>query len=147
MTSGCVYCEGEGGRRLWGDARCRVVLADEPFLGFCRVIWNAHVREMTDLDDTDIDHFMRVAFAVERSLRARLAPVKMNLASLGNVTPHLHWHVIARFADDSHFPQPVWGTRQRESRPVAGAPELAAGLAADLAVALGPGSRPAGPPP
>ena len=147
MTTGCVYCEGEGGRRLWGDARCRVVLADEPFLGFCRVIWNAHVREMTDLDDTDVDHFMRVAFAVERALRARLAPVKMNLASLGNMTPHLHWHVIARFADDSHYPQPVWGTRQRDSRPAAESPELAVGLAADLAFALGPGSRFAGPTP
>jgi diadenosine tetraphosphate (Ap4A) HIT family hydrolase len=132
-----VFCEGEGGRRLWGDARCRVVLTDEPFTGFCRVIWNAHVREMTDLDDTDRDHLMRVAFAVERALRTRLSPVKMNLASLGNVTPHLHWHVIARFVDDSHYPQAVWGTRQRDSRPVAGTSVLAAGLAADLALALG----------
>jgi diadenosine tetraphosphate (Ap4A) HIT family hydrolase len=38
----------------------------------------------------------------------------VNLASLGNVVPHLHWHVIARFADDKHFPQPIWGQAQRE---------------------------------
>ena len=52
---------------------------------------------------------------VEDALRAVLAPAKINLASFGNMTPHLHWHVIPRFADDAHFPQPVWGTRQRES--------------------------------
>jgi diadenosine tetraphosphate (Ap4A) HIT family hydrolase len=72
-------------------------------------------------------------------LRAQLAPLKMNLASLGNQTPHLHWHVIPRFADDSHFPQSVWGTRQRDAAHVHAADGLAAGLAADLAFALGPG--------
>jgi diadenosine tetraphosphate (Ap4A) HIT family hydrolase len=139
MTTGCAFCEGEGGSRLWGDARCRVVLADEPFAGFCRVIWNAHIREMTDLDPTDRDHLMRVTFAVEAALRARLSPLKVNLASLGNQTPHLHWHVIPRFADDSHFPQPVWGARQRDEAPRHTVDGLAAGLAADLAFALGPG--------
>jgi diadenosine tetraphosphate (Ap4A) HIT family hydrolase len=116
-----------------------VVLADEPFMGFCRVIWNGHIREMTDLDATDRDHLMHVTFAVEAALRARLAPLKMNLASLGNQTPHLHWHVIPRFADDSHFPQPVWGARQRASATAHAADGLAAELAADLAFALGPG--------
>ena len=39
---------------------------------------------------------------------------KINLATLGNVVPHLHWHVIARFDWDSHFPNPVWGAARRE---------------------------------
>ena len=42
------------------------------------------------------------------------APAKINLATLGNMVAHVHWHVIPRFADDPHFPQPVWGARQRE---------------------------------
>ena len=46
--------------------------------------------------------------------REVLRPDKINLASLGNVVPHLHWHVIPRFADDRHFPAPVWATPQRE---------------------------------
>jgi diadenosine tetraphosphate (Ap4A) HIT family hydrolase len=103
------------------------------------VIWNAHVREMTDLDPIDREHLMRVTFAVEAALRARLLPLKMNLASLGNQTPHLHWHVIPRFADDSHFPQPVWGEPQRASAHARAADGLDAELAADLAFALGPG--------
>jgi diadenosine tetraphosphate (Ap4A) HIT family hydrolase len=52
-------------------------------------------------------------------LRDALAPTKINLAALGNMVPHLHWHVIARFDWDSHFPQPIWGTRQRDVQPPA----------------------------
>jgi diadenosine tetraphosphate (Ap4A) HIT family hydrolase len=112
------------------------VVADEPFPGFCRVIWGAHVREMTDLDAADRDHLMRVVFATEAALRARLAPDKMNLASLGNVVPHLHWHVVPRFADDSHFPQPIWGARQRDGAPRALPPDFADHLARDLRRAI-----------
>jgi diadenosine tetraphosphate (Ap4A) HIT family hydrolase len=79
------------------------------------VIVNAHVREMTDLEPGQIARVMGAVFAVEDALRAVLAPLKINLASFGNMTPHVHWHVIPRFADDAHFPQPVWGARQRES--------------------------------
>ena len=137
MTTGCVFCDGEGGQRLWRDARCRVVLTDEPFSGFCRVIWNAHVREITDLPAANRVHFMHVVYAVESALRARLTPIKMNLASLGNATPHLHWHVIPRFADDSHYPQPVWGPRQRDAAPRALPEDFAALLTGDLAAMLG----------
>ena len=137
MAAGCVFCDGDGGHTVWRDARCRVVIADEPFPGFCRVIWNAHVREMTDLGVADRDHLMRVVYAVESALRARLAPDKMNLATLGNVTPHLHWHVVPRYCDDSHFPQPVWGVRQREPRTRAVPENFAPLLEGDLAALLG----------
>jgi diadenosine tetraphosphate (Ap4A) HIT family hydrolase len=50
-------------------------------------------------------------------LIAQLQPAKVNLAALGNVVPHLHWHVVARFAWDSHFPQPIWGLAQRLVEP------------------------------
>jgi diadenosine tetraphosphate (Ap4A) HIT family hydrolase len=53
-------------------------------------------------------------FAVESVLREQLDPHKINLASLGNVVPHLHWHVIPRYTDDPHFPQPIWSNAQRE---------------------------------
>ena len=109
----CVFCSGDGGQKVYDDGRCRVVIADEPFAGFCRVIWNAHVREMTDLAPADREHLMRIVFRVEAALRALLEPHKINLASLGNLVPHLHWHVVPRFADDSHFPNPVWAAAKR----------------------------------
>jgi diadenosine tetraphosphate (Ap4A) HIT family hydrolase len=115
----CELCESDGGARIWHNERCRVVLVDEPgYPGLCRVIWNAHVKEMTDLVDAERGHLMRVVFALETALRELLRPDKVNLASLGNATPHLHWHVIPRFRDDPHFPNPIWGASIR--RPAAG---------------------------
>ena len=114
---GCELCESEGGALLWRNALLRVVAVDEPdYPGFCRVILQRHVREMSDLDLPDRDNVMHAVFAVEAALRDSMQPHKINLASLGNLTPHLHWHVIPRFEDDAHFPAPVWAARKRESR-------------------------------
>jgi diadenosine tetraphosphate (Ap4A) HIT family hydrolase len=111
----CPLCATPGGALLWRDDRLRVVRVEEPdYPGFCRVIWNAHVKEMTDLPTADRGHLMGVVFVVEAALRSLLCPAKINLASLGNVTPHLHWHVIPRWRDDAHFPGPIWGERLRE---------------------------------
>lgn len=112
---GCELCEAAGGRLVLSNEFLRVVLVDDPdFPGFARVIWHDHVREMSDLAAKEQQRLMHTVFAVERAQRAVLAPEKVNLASLGNVVPHLHWHVIPRFADDSHFPHPIWGSRMRE---------------------------------
>ncbi|MBX9809997.1 MAG: HIT family protein [Burkholderiales bacterium] len=133
----CDLCAEAGGKLLWQDGQCRVVLVNEPgYPGFCRVIWKAHVREMTDLDESERSHLMWIVFAVEAVLRDLLKPHKINLASLGNVTPHLHWHVIPRFENDPHFPQPVWGQPQRAIRPGA-SHGMGVPLAATLAARLG----------
>lgn len=112
--SGCPLCAGPGGELLWQDGRLRVVRVDEPgYPAFCRVIWNGHVAEMTDLAPSDRNHLLTVVFAVETALRAVASPDKINLASLGNQVPHLHWHVIARYRDDPHFPDAVWALPRR----------------------------------
>ena len=114
----CELCEQVGGTLLWQDETCRVVLvADADYPGFCRVIWKQHVREMTDLSAAEREHFMATVFAVEAAVREVMHPDKINLASLGNMTPHLHWHVIPRYTHDKHFPQPIWGTAQRAGKP------------------------------
>ena len=114
----CELCDSAGGETLWQDALCRVVLiGDRDYPGFCRVILNRHVSEMTDLDAASRQRLMRVVFAVEQALRQLLLPAKINLASLGNMVAHLHWHVIPRFADDKHFPASVWGEPQRAGVP------------------------------
>jgi len=121
---------------LWQDACCRVILADEAdYPGFLRVILNEHVKEMTDLNTADQAALMRVVWAAESALRETMQPDKINLASLGNVVPHLHWHVIPRFEDDPHFPNPVWGAKLRETRHAAPA-DLSLQLAAALSLRL-----------
>ena len=112
-----------------------VLIADPDYPGYCRVIWNAHVREMTDLASAEQQHCMRVVCALEQALRTALKPYKINLASFGNLTPHLHWHVIPRFEDDPHFPHSIWGERQhtgRERSVPDAAPRLRALLVAGL---------------
>ena len=112
MTPACVLCEGDGGRLVWRNDRCRVILADEPdYPGFVRVIWQAHMAdEFSDLTAQDRQDLMAV---VNRGRAggpyAVMQPTKINLAALGNMVPHLHWHVIPRYADDAHFPGAVWG--------------------------------------
>ena len=133
----CEFCEGTGGVVLWQNDVCRVVTVDEPgYPGFLRVILNRHVREMTDLAGAERDRFMAVVFAVEAHVRKSLEPDKMNLASLGNMTPHLHWHVIPRHADDSHFPGPVWSEAKRAAVVPPQRRERAARMARALPAAL-----------
>lgn len=113
----CELCDGDGGELLWRDRDCRVVGVDEPgYPGYCRVIWNTHVAEMTDLGKRDRLRLMRVVFEVESAVRKLIRPDKLNLASLGNTVPHLHWHVIPRFRGDPRFPDPIWGAPARPLR-------------------------------
>jgi diadenosine tetraphosphate (Ap4A) HIT family hydrolase len=95
---------------LWQDDFCRVVLLhDADYPAYCRVELLAHVKEMTDLAPENRARMMKVVFAVETAMIEVIQPDKINLASLGNKTPHLHWHVIPRFIDDKHFPNSHWG--------------------------------------
>ena len=120
MIQECVICKDSSGDVLYQDALCRVVLVggDEgrAFPGFCRVILNRHVSEMSDLSLTEQRHLMDTVLLVERVVRDVQQPDKMNLASLGNVVPHVHWHVIPRWNDDSHFPDPIWAMAQRKGK-------------------------------
>ena len=110
----CPLCFPEQEKVLWQDASCRVIRLDDPdYPGYCRLIWNTHVAEMSDLCAADQRHCFNLLMAVEVALRECFAPDKINLASFGNVVPHLHWHIIPRHLDDLHFPQPIWGLAQR----------------------------------
>lgn len=113
--SDCALCQGDGGWVLVRQADWRLVRAqDTPaFPATYRVIWNAHAAEWTDLNTEQRGRCMAVVEQVEALMRQHLAPTKINLASLGNVVAHVHWHVVARFDWDSHFPAPVWAAPVR----------------------------------
>jgi diadenosine tetraphosphate (Ap4A) HIT family hydrolase len=114
MSADCPLCVAEQEILIWRDGSCRVILIDDAdYPGFCRVVWHEHVAEMTDLTPTEQRHLLNVVLATEAALRQLMRPDKINLASLGNVVAHLHWHVIPRFGDDAHFPQPIWANPQR----------------------------------
>lgn len=110
----CPLCQNDGGLLVFRNEALRIIQASEAgFPAFYRVIWNRHVAELSDLSALERETCMDAVVAVEQVLRSELQPDKINLAALGNLVPHLHWHVVARFAGDSHFPAPVWSTAQR----------------------------------
>jgi diadenosine tetraphosphate (Ap4A) HIT family hydrolase len=113
MTS-CPLCQPSLHDILWQDDFCRVVLLnDADYPAYCRVELLAHIKEMTDLTPADRARTMKVVFAVETAIREIIQPDKINLASLGNKTPHMHWHVVPRFENDRHFPNSHWGEALR----------------------------------
>lgn len=137
--AGCEFCGSPGGAVLWQNDLCRVVRVDEPdYPGFCRVILRRHAREMTELAPAERDALMAVVYTVEEALREIMRPDKMNLASLGNMTAHVHWHVVPRFRDDRHFPAPIWAAPRRDAVVPPERIECAAGIAAALIARLGP---------
>lgn len=117
-VAGCPLCDGPGGVLVASTPKLRLIRSTEDaarFPAFYRVVWADHVAEFSDLSPGDRQHCMDAVVLVEETLRQHLRPHKINLAALGNAVPHLHWHVIARYPWDSHFPAPVWAAAQREA--------------------------------
>ena len=119
-TTTCALCAPTSDVILWQDDFCRVVLLnDADYPAYCRVELIEHIKEMTDLAPMQRARMMKTVFAVETALRENFNPDKINLASLGNKTPHIHWHVIPRFENDKHFPNSHWGDAVRDGNAVA----------------------------
>jgi diadenosine tetraphosphate (Ap4A) HIT family hydrolase len=143
---GCPLCEGPGGALIFEGPQYRVIRAEEPgFPAFYRLVWCAHVREFSDLTRAERHLCIDAVTAVEEALRVHLAPAKVNLAALGNAVPHLHWHIVARFDWDSHFPGAPWAAAVRAAAPqeVARLAGLRPALESDIAARLAalPGNR------
>jgi diadenosine tetraphosphate (Ap4A) HIT family hydrolase len=137
----CELCTTTGGTLAWKGALCRVVIVDDPdYPGFCRVILNRHAAEMTDLTTDEQQELMRIVFVVETVVREVVKPDKINLASLGNMVPHVHWHVIPRWREDRCFPNPIWAPPSRTAAGITAAtdPTWARQLREELEKRLGP---------
>lgn len=114
MKNDCELCSFKPEETVFSNAKWRVIQVDDrDYPGFCRVIWNGHIREMTDLPVEDRLELMNVVWTVEETVREVMGADKINLASLGNMVPHLHWHVIPRFENDRNFPDSIWAQTNR----------------------------------
>src|SRR5690606_34060470 len=109
----CELCRVDGGVLVTRTAALRVIRVQDPdYPGFYRVVWNDHQCEFSQLNRFERAMLMDAVVTVEQLLMRHLQPRKINLASLGNVVPHLHWHIIARYTHDRHYPQPIWAPAQ-----------------------------------
>lgn len=72
-------------------------------------------KEFSECSSEEKNEIFRVLDIVEKAMLSYYNPIKINIASFGNMLPHVHWHIMARFENDSYFPEPMWGTKRRES--------------------------------
>ncbi len=96
-------------------ALCRVLLMNDaqyPWLVLAPA--RAGLRDFHDLAPADLALATDEIVRASKALQALFAPDKLNVAALGNMTPQLHIHVIARFTGDAAWPKPVWGARPGE---------------------------------
>jgi diadenosine tetraphosphate (Ap4A) HIT family hydrolase len=83
--------------------------------GYTIVIWRGrHVAEPTEVSADEAAAYRGELLGVGRALEQHLQPVKMNYELLGNSLPHLHTHVMPRYADD---PRPGWPFPHPEEEP------------------------------
>lgn len=118
MTNNCPLCHPTGERVIWRGSLVRVIDAsDDDLPGFVRVIVKRHAAEMADLTTEETAMVRKVVRLCELCMLETMHPDKINLASLGNMVPHVHWHVIARYKDDAFFPDSIWSPRRRTCPP------------------------------
>ncbi|RUM66332.1 MAG: HIT family protein [Sulfurospirillum sp.] len=78
------------------------VFTKEPYREFSEVPFKVKLQLLAKLD------------ILEREMLSFFNPTKINIASFGNELPQVHFHIMARFKDDSHFPNPMWGEKLRD---------------------------------
>ena len=115
-TTACPLCERVDGVPVWADAHWQLVRTEDTpaHPAFWRLVLRRHAAELSELSPEELHGGLALLVRVERVVRLHLQPAKVNVASLGNVVPHVHWHLVARFHHDAHFPAPIWSTASRE---------------------------------
>ena len=80
-----------------------------------KVYSQASLKEFTECDVTTKQQIWKLLDIIEVEMLSYFKPEKINIASFGNYKPQVHWHIMARYKDDSFYPEPMWGTKQRDS--------------------------------
>jgi diadenosine tetraphosphate (Ap4A) HIT family hydrolase len=89
---------------------------EESEIPWLKIFTQAPYKEMSDVPaDIKFDIYYLLDI-IEKEMLDYYKPKKINIASFGNYMPHVHWHIMARFEEDSYFPEPMWGTKQREAQ-------------------------------
>ncbi len=109
----CPFCDDgrpdateHGVRFLAGEAADAYLLRADIQRGLSVVVFRGrHVVEPTELTDAEAAAYGREVLRAARAIQTVMQPVKLNYDVLGNSVPHLHTHLVPRYADD---PRPGW---------------------------------------
>lgn len=111
----CELCRDSYPHELWRDADFVVVDASDADLPvFVRVIARDHVKELSQMSAQQRARLLEIITRIEREMIRLVQPDKVNIASLGNMVPHVHWHIVGRWQDDAFFPGSIWSARLRD---------------------------------
>jgi len=87
---------------------------DQFFPGYTFVFAKAHVTELFHLEATVRHELIDEVNKVAEALFNLYQPTKINYELLGNMVPHMHWHLVPRFSDDPLWPRPIWSEPHTE---------------------------------
>jgi len=88
---------------------------EESEIPWLKIFAQAQCKEMSDCDQTTKQQIWRLLELIEVEMIDFYKPEKINIASFANYVPQVHWHIMARFKEDSYFPEPMWGEKQRDA--------------------------------
>ena len=81
---------------------------DQFFPGYCFLISKEHVTELFHLQPQVRQELIEEVNLAAATLAAVIKPDKINYELLGNMVPHMHWHLVPRFIEDPLWPRPIW---------------------------------------
>jgi diadenosine tetraphosphate (Ap4A) HIT family hydrolase len=87
---------------------------DQFFPGYTLLFTKVHHSELFQLDRTVRSELMEEISSVARVLYDIFCPAKINYELLGNMVPHIHWHLVPRFASEPLWPRPIWAESHEE---------------------------------
>ena len=93
--------------------RIEVEAAEIPWL---KIFAQKTFKEMSDCDAKTKQQIWSLLDLIEIEMIEYFQPEKINIASFANYVPQVHWHIMARYKEDSFFPEPMWGKKQREAK-------------------------------
>ena len=99
---------------IWENRLVRIEI-EESEIPWLKIFTQYPYREMSEVPLEVKTRIYTLLDLIEKEMLAYYKPTKINIASFGNYMPHVHWHIMARFKEDSYFPEPMWGAKQREA--------------------------------
>jgi len=103
--------------QIFQNEQLKIEIHPSP-IPWLKIFTNHPYKEMSQLPKELRYEIYELLDTIEREMISFYNPTKINIASFGNYLPHLHWHIMARFEDDTHYPEPMWGEQQRDEKPL-----------------------------
>ena len=90
---------------------------NQTYRGHCQLVFDPrHVEGLEQLEPDEYSRLMADLSVAARAIRAACRPDLMNYASLGNVVPHVHWHIVPRYRNDPRWGAPIYTTELADMR-------------------------------